>query len=166
MNRSQGILTAIIVASLSLLGVGLYLQLVEKMLPCPLCVAQRYAFLAVALASLLALLLPERARRAMIALGIAAAAVGLHWALEHVRLLDEPSSSCGIDPLEVALNKFPLGDLFPTLLHANGICGTPYPPILGMSIPAWALIWFALFIAAFAVAFLHTPPRGMFGKYR
>jgi protein dithiol:quinone oxidoreductase len=151
MKRTTLLLLAILTASLGLLGYALYLQLAKDMLPCPLCVAQRYAFAACALLALLALVLPQRLQRGLIVLGGLAAASGL---------------SCGIDPLEVALNKSPLSTWLPTLFRANGLCDAPYTPILGLSIPAWALVWFIVFIGMFILAFFRQTPRGMFGQRR
>lgn len=166
MKRTPLLLLAILTASLGLLGYALYLQLVKDMLPCPLCVAQRYAFAACALLALLALVLPQRLQRGLIVLGSLAAAYGLSVAMEHLHVLANPGLSCGIDPLEVALNKSPLSTWLPTLFRANGLCDAPYPPILGLSIPAWALVWFIVFIGMFILAFFRQTPRGMFGQRR
>jgi protein dithiol:quinone oxidoreductase len=166
MLSSKKILISLLLICLGLLGVALYLQLVENMLPCPLCVAQRYAFIGVALCCLLALILPDLARRTLIALGVGSAGYGASVAIEHLHVLANPSSSCGIDPLEVALNKMPFAEWLPVMFQANGICGTPYPPILGLSIPAWALVWFIISMLALSYAFIQQTPRGMFGKRR
>lgn len=166
MNKTKLILIGIILACSALIGTALYLQLVKNMLPCPLCVAQRYAFIAIAAASLLALVLPQVAQRWFIALGIASAGYGLSVAIKHVHVLANPEMSCGIDPLEVALNKIPFAEWVPVLFRADGLCDTPYPPILGLSIPAWALVWFVIFILALLYSFFQSSPRGMFGKRR
>jgi disulfide bond formation protein DsbB len=39
----------------------------------------------------------------------------------------------------------------PTLFEADGLCTTEYDPILGLSIPAWALIWFTIFAVSLSL---------------
>lgn len=162
MKRIHQILLAIIFACLGLLGFALYLQIAKDMLPCPLCVAQRYAFVGIALAALLALCLPQKFKRWLIAAGTGAAAYGVSVAIEHVNVLNHPGLSCGVDPLETALNKMTLSEWLPILFRANGLCDAPYPPILGLAIPEWALVWFVIFILLFIWAFLQPAPRSMF----
>jgi len=55
-----------------------------------------------------------------------------------------PGTSCGVDPLETSLNTIATAKMFPQLFRADGFCSTPYDPILGLSIPQWSLIWFAI----------------------
>lgn len=143
MRPSNLILSGIAAACCALLGLALYLQLVEDMLPCPLCVLQRYAFILVALFCLLALRANVRLWSTLAALAAALGGAGV--ALYHVWVLAHPALSCGTDPLETALNRIPPAQWLPVLFRADGLCETPYDPILGLSIPAWALVWFVTF---------------------
>ncbi|MDB5764302.1 MAG: putative Disulfide bond formation protein DsbB [Herminiimonas sp.] len=147
MKTSKPVLLAVAVASLALLAVALYLQYVEKMQPCPLCIIQRYAFAAVALICLAFAVLPRSAGRAGAGLGALAALAGAGVAGWHLWIKAHPSTSCGIDPLETSLNTIPTAKLLPFLFQADGLCTTEYAPILGLSIPQWSLAWFVLFIA-------------------
>ncbi len=137
------LLTAI--TCIAMLAVGLYLQQVLDMLPCPLCILQRYAFAAVALACLVTVVLPASATRMGAALAGAASLTGAGIAIRHLWVKAHPEISCGIDPLETALNKVFIAEWFPTLFQADGLCSTEYAPILGLSIPQWALAWFTVF---------------------
>lgn len=137
------LLTAI--TCIAMLAVGLYLQQVLDMLPCPLCILQRYAFAAVALACLVTVGLPAPATRIGAALAGAASLTGAGIAIRHLWVKAHPEISCGIDPLETALNKVFIAEWFPTLFQADGLCSTEYAPILGLSIPQWALAWFTVF---------------------
>jgi disulfide bond formation protein DsbB len=137
------LLTAI--TCIAMLAVGLYLQQVLDMLPCPLCILQRYAFAAVALACLVTVGLPAPATRIGAALAGAASLTGAGIAIRHLWIKAHPEISCGIDPLETALNKVFIAEWFPTLFQADGLCSTEYAPILGLSIPQWALAWFTVF---------------------
>lgn len=134
----------------ALLGAGLYLQLVEHMLPCPLCIIQRYLFAATGILCLLGALLPRVPAKVMTALAGLAALGGAATAGWHLWVQAHPGVSCGIDPLETALNTIPTATLLPTLFKADGLCATPYAPILGLSIPQWSLLWFALFVLLLA----------------
>lgn len=145
MKSSKLILLAVAIACIGMLAVGLYLQLVLAMLPCPLCVMQRYAFAALALICLIGASLPTAARRFASGLACVAALSGAGIAIRHLWVKAHPTVSCGIDPLETALNKTFLANSFPLLFQADGLCTTDYPPILGLSIPQWALVWFIAF---------------------
>jgi protein dithiol:quinone oxidoreductase len=142
MKTSKPVLMAVGVASLALVGFALYLQHFQNMAPCPLCVIQRYAFIAVALLCFAFALLPRGAVKLGSLLGALAALSGAGVAGWHLWVKVHPAVSCGIDPLETSLNKFPTAEMMPFLFKADGFCTTPYPPILGLDIPEWSLIWF------------------------
>lgn len=146
MNRfAKPVLLLTAVACIAMLGVGLYLQLVLEMLPCPLCILQRYAFAAVALACLVTAALPSASTRAGAAVASVASLTGAGIAIRHLWVKAHPEVSCGIDPLETALNKVFIAEWLPALFQADGLCTTEYDPILGLSIPQWALAWFVVF---------------------
>lgn len=146
MKTSKPVLLTVAIASLALLAFALYLQHVEKMQPCPLCIIQRYAFAAVALICLVFAALPRGAARVGAGLGALAALTGAGVAGWHLWVKAHPSVSCGIDPLETALNKIPTAQWLPNVFQADGFCTTEYAPILGLSIPQWSLGWFAVFV--------------------
>jgi disulfide bond formation protein DsbB len=54
MTSRKSILITVALGSLALIGAALYLQIVKQMAPCPLCIMQRYSFIAVALICLVA----------------------------------------------------------------------------------------------------------------
>lgn len=145
MNTSKSVLLTIAVACLALLGFALYLQHGLDQKPCPLCVMQRYAFAAIALICLASAALPRAAARGGAGLGLLVALTGAGIAGWHLWVKAHPEISCGVDPLETALNKIPSAELLPFLFKANGFCSTDYAPILGLSTPTWALLWFVLF---------------------
>lgn len=150
-HQKSWLITAALV-SLALLGVGLYLQHVQNMAPCPLCVIQRYAFAAVAIIALAFALLPSRLGTIGAGLGMVAAIAGAGVAARHLWVKAHPEISCGIDPLETALNRFPTAEAMPFLFNADGFCTTEYPPIAGLSIPQWALLWFVVLAIGLGVA--------------
>jgi disulfide bond formation protein DsbB len=145
MKTSRPALLAVAAAALALLGFALYLQFALDMQPCPLCVMQRYAFVAIALICLLAAFLRGSAAKVGAGLGLVAALSGAGIAGWHLWVKAHPAISCGIDPLETSLNKIFSARLLPFLFRADGFCTTDYAPILGLSTPQWALIWFVAF---------------------
>ncbi len=157
MQTSKPVLLLIAVLSMFMLAVGLYLQHVAKMQPCPLCVIQRYAFAAVALICLVFVFLPRGATKTGAGLGLLAALSGAGVAGWHLWIKAHPDTSCGIDPLETSLNTLPPAQWFPFLFQADGLCTTEYAPILGLSIPQWALVWFVLFSIALCWALFRKP---------
>ena len=151
MTSSRPVFLFVGLGAIALLGVGLYLQLVLKMQPCPLCVLQRYAFAVLAIACLPGAVMPRGGQRGVAGFGILAALAGAGVAGWHLYIKAHPTVSCGIDPLETSLNTIPTARLFPVMFQADGLCTTEYPPILGLSIPQWSLLWlivFALMLAA------------------
>jgi disulfide bond formation protein DsbB len=154
MKTSKSVLLLVALASIALLAFALYLQHVEKMQPCPMCIIQRYGFAAIALICIVFALLPRGAVKAGAGLGILASLGGAGAAGWHLWVKANPSISCGIDPLETSLNTIPTANLLPFLFKADGLCTTEYAPILGLSIPQWSLAWFVLFAIVLAwVAF-------------
>ncbi|WP_353431824.1 disulfide bond formation protein B [Polynucleobacter sp. MWH-UH23A] len=110
-------------------------------LPCPLCILQRVGFLGVAIFCFLA---PGFNRLSKFFHGLAtiSAAYGFSVAGHQVWLLSHPSTSCGIDPLEVWINQFQLSQSIPWLFKADGLCAAKLPPILGLQVPEWSAFWF------------------------
>ena len=156
MKLAKPLLLLIGLACLGMLAVGLYLQLKLDMLPCPLCILQRYGFASVALISLITVVLPPAATRIGAALTCLASLSGAGVAIRHLWVKAHPTVSCGIDPLETSLNKILPAQWFPSLFQADGLCTTEYDPILGLSIPAWALVWFTVFaLLTAAIVFLN-----------
>ena len=125
----------------ALLGFGYYLQYVEGLNPCPLCLVQRGFFYAVMAAFVVAALHPRRIYlwiAALLTLGGIAAAGRQVW-LQH--LPAEKVPACGPD-LYFMLENFPLARTLSTLIKGTGECAVVDWKFLGLSIAGWALVWF------------------------
>lgn len=146
MPPSRSALLAIALISFALIGAALYLQHAQDMLPCPLCVIQRYLFLGIGLAALAGALSGKL--RAGAGVALLAALGGLGVAGRHLYVLANPGFSCGIDPLETTLNKIPTAELMPWMFHAQGLCDSAGDTILGLSVPQWSALWFVLLALA------------------
>ena len=143
MNQSRNLLLAIAAACIALLGVAMFLQHVMDMLPCPLCVIQRYLFLGVAVACLIGAFAGQPKLGA--GLGLLGALGGMGVAGKHLYVLANPGLSCGIDPLQTSLNKIFTAEYLPFMFQADGLCEDALAPFFGLSIPQWSFLWFALF---------------------
>jgi len=138
----------------TVLGVGVYLQFVEELEPCPLCISQRLLFLATGLVFLLGTM-PGRFSRfyaalsGLTALGGASVSARHVW-LQHLPPEQVPECSPGI---EYVFQHFPLADTLKLMLTGTGECAKVDWTFLGLAIPAWALIAFLGLSALSVLAF-------------
>lgn len=144
---------------LALLGYAFYAQFKLGLEPCPLCIFQRIGLMALAVAfSLAALLTLSRARAARfvsVLLIVLAAGTAVGVAGRHVYLQSRPPGttlSCGINDLGYMLDTFPLVDVLRKVLSPlSADCTKVDWTFLGLSMPAWVLLW-ALALGAVGVA--------------
>lgn len=150
----------IALVTLGLLGVGLYMQHIVGLQPCPLCIFQRIAFLAVGLlAALAAVIAPRKAARWIGVLVLLAALTGLGIAARHVWLQANPEGlACG-PGLETMLENFPLTQVLPKVFRGGGDCAEKGWVFLGLSIAGWSLVWFTLLSLAAIAAFFRPLVR-------
>lgn len=137
-------LAGFVVCALLLAG-AYYLQYVQELEPCPLCVFQRVAFLALGLVFLAAgLHRPEgRGRYVYALLVLLSAGIGAAIAGRHVWLQSLPADqvpACG-PGLNYMLDNFPLMQVLEVALRGSGECAE-VDLVMGLSIPMWALIAF------------------------
>lgn len=142
------ILLSIVVGCAGLIGYALYLQLVENLLPCPLCVVQRIAYWLVGLTALVAFFhLPQTlGRRVYGALVAVFAFSGAAVAVRHAWLVRYPEAfECGISPEEEFLNALPLARWWPSMFEANGDCADVTWKFASLTLPDWSAIFFIIF---------------------
>lgn len=149
---NRQILFAISSICFALIGVALYLQHIQEMLPCPLCVIQRYMFLAIGVATLVAAI-SGKVREGTV-LALLAAFGGLYAVGKHLYVIANPGFSCGIDPMETFLNKIPTAEYLPWLFRADGLCEGATDSLLGLAIPQWSAVWFVVLTALLAFVLL------------
>lgn len=150
-------------ACVLLLGFGYFLEHVEGLAPCPLCVLQRVAFAVLAVVFAAAALHRPRSRGGARAYGVGAgvaAAAGAGIAGWHLHLQNLPpgeAPECG-PGLEYMLNTFPVTETIRLIFTGSGECAEVSWSFLALSIPTWALIWFiGLGLVGLANNF-RTPP--------
>lgn len=146
MSSSRNLLLAIAAVSIALVGAALYLQHAKDMLPCPLCVIQRYLFLGIALFSLIGAFANKIKAGAGLALLCALGGLGVVG--KHLYVLAHPGFSCGIDPMETMLNKIPTATMLPWLFRADGLCEAAQETVFGLNVPQWSAVWFVILTLA------------------
>jgi len=150
-KRPRLVFLLIFLACAGLIGMGVYMQEVLSLEPCPMCILQRYAFWAIGLTALAAALHgPRRWGNKVYAWVIVVfAMLGGGTSIRHsyVQHFPPPNASCGTD-LEFLINNFPLAQVLPKMFSGSGECSKVQWSMLGLSIPEWALVWFVIFAAA------------------
>jgi len=133
-----------------LIATALYFQHGLNMEPCPLCILQRVAVIAIGLIFLIAALINPRSLglRLIGLLTIIAAAAGLAVSGRHVWLQGLPEDevpACG-PGLDYMLDTFPLAETLDMVLQGSGECAEVSWRLLGLSMPGWMLVIFSAFI--------------------
>ena len=142
-----------------LMAAALWLQHVDGLEPCPLCILQRGAVIALGVLMLVgAIHDPGLAARRVYGMLIAAVAVaGAAVAGRHVWLQSLPpgeAPACG-PGLEYMLGAFPPTQVLEMVLRGSGECAEVQWTFLSLSIPEWTLLLFVLF-AVFGLWLLVT----------
>jgi disulfide bond formation protein DsbB len=138
-----------------LMGYALYAQHVLGYEPCPLCILQRVAMIAVGVVFAVAALHAPRGvgARVYAALGAAAALAGVGVAGWHVHLQNLPPGAappaCGA-PFDVIMDVNGWRQGLGVILSGSGECATIDWTFLGLSMPTWVLLWFVA-LAALAI---------------
>lgn len=143
MHISRLLFAAQFLACMALLGYGYYLQYVEFLDPCPLCMVQRLGFFAIGVLALLATLhnptgLLQKCYATLLGVLalLGAGVAGRQVWLQH--LPDGDKLECG-SGLEVMLETLPFFDVMAKVLKGTGDCALVQWTFLNLSIPEWAL---------------------------
>ena len=148
--KTRTIFLLVFLCCLGLISFGLYLQHVDGLEPCPLCILQRYAFVAIGLVALVAGIHgPKKIGMRLYGIGIALFSLaGITVASRHVWLEHLPKNeapACG-PGLDFIVDSFPLSKALPMIFKGSGECAEVQWRFLGLSISEWALAWFLLFL--------------------
>lgn len=127
---------------------GVFFQYVLGLAPCPLCITQRVFICAVGATALLAFFLnPQTVLRRILAfVGIIFAVIGGSVSARHTwlqSLPEELAPACG-PGLSYMFEVFPLWQALELLFRGDGNCADVVWSFLGLSIPAWTLVWFVI----------------------
>ena len=137
-----------------LLAFALYLQYYEQQDPCPLCILQRVAFIAMmAVFAVGALQGPQRRGAAVysallfLIAAIGAAVAGRQVWLQHLPPNQVPACGPGLGYM---LEQFPLGQALRKIFAGSGECAEAGWRFLGLMIAGWSLVWLVV-LARFSV---------------
>jgi disulfide bond formation protein DsbB len=145
MNTKPQLSFALIaIASVAMLGFGLYLQHTLGLEPCPMCIVQRYALISVAVMSLIAALC--KPRWALFSFGFlttAFAVFGVFVAARQSWLQWYPPEvfTCGRDFYGIIENT-PMRRAIPMIFKGSGDCTKVDWTFLGGSIANWSFVCF------------------------
>lgn len=151
-NRWLYLAGALVISAL--FGGALYIQYVLHFDPCPLCMIQRFIFIAMGVLFAIATLHdPKRAGAKIYAvlIGLVAlsgvAAASRHIWIQHLPEDEVPACGPGLDYM---LDNFPMAEVLKELMHGSGECAQKGWNFLTLNLPEWSLIWYVL-LGAWAV---------------
>lgn len=136
-------------ASVIGMAFALYLEHVQGLDPCPLCVFQRIGLIGLGLISLIAVLHNPKTnafKRLYAFLGLASIGWSVGVAARHVWLQNLPKDqvpSCG-PGLDYWVETLPLKSVFENVLKGSGECAMVDWTFLGQSLPVWSLTFFSV----------------------
>ena len=158
MTRRNLLLTGFLFSVL-LIIYALYAQYVLGLEPCPLCILQRVAVIALGLSFLLlALRPPQRKRSKFLAslLLVMISSAGVWVAARHIWIQNLPPDKVpGCGPgLDFMIANFPLSEVLEMVFSGSGECAETSWSFAFLSMPAWALIWLIV-LGSFGVWSIH-----------
>lgn len=147
-QHPQRSLALIAAASVAMLAFGIYLQAVVGLVPCPMCIVQRYALILVFVVAVLSACAQRRGLRVagLLAL-IVSAGFGAFVAARQSWLQWYPPEivSCGRDFYGM-IENLPIKRALPMIFAGSGDCTKVDWSFLGLSIANWAFLFFAAVI--------------------
>lgn len=137
---------------LGLLAFGLYLQHGVGLEPCPMCIVQRYALIAVALTAAIAIVARPAVRRALVWLAWLLALAGAAVAARQSWLQWYPPEilACGRDFYGM-IEAFPLRRVIPMIFRGSGDCTAVDWTFAGLTIANWSFLNFVAIAAVLLV---------------
>ena len=141
------VLGLVSMACVAMLAFGLYLQHEVGLVPCPMCIVQRYALLLVAVWAGLGALSGRRgAWMTFAVLMVLTSGFGAFVAARQSWLQWNPPAviTCGRD-LYGMIESFPLQRVIPMVFKGSGDCSAVDWTFLGGTIANWSFLWFVFF---------------------
>jgi disulfide bond formation protein DsbB len=161
-NRTRYLLLALMYVGM--LGVGLFLQFVIELEPCPLCILQRMTIMSTGLIALIAFMHNPPSKKAngiYIGLLEVGSLTSLGIALRHIWIQHLPAdeaASCG-PGLETTLDNIiaylPQGSVTEALFRSSAECSEVSWRLLGLSLPELTLPFFVALAVYYAWLFFN-----------
>lgn len=165
LQSSRGLYGAIALLCACFMGYAFYSEHVDGLDPCHLCILQRWAMSALGIVALIAAIHgPDRLGTRLYAIpalffaGLGVAVAGRHVYVQ--QLPPEMATGC-LAPMDLLMaNNGWWAAIKKVLNSATGDCALIDWTFLGLSMPAWVLIWFVIFTLAIVVrGLLFAPSR-------
>ena len=157
-TRRKLFLTGFLISVLLIVYV-LYTQYVLGLEPCPLCILQRVAVIALGVSFLLLALRPPQRKQSkfltsILLVMISSAGAGI--AARHVWLQNLPPDKVpGCGPgLDFMMANFPLSEVLEMVFSGSGECAEISWSFAFLSMPAWVIIWLIV-LGSFGVWSIH-----------
>ena len=157
-TRRKLFLTGFLISVL-LIVYALYTQYVLGLEPCPLCILQRVAVIALGISFLLLTLRPPLRKQSKFLtslLLVIISSTGVGIAARHVWLQNLPPDKVpGCGPgLDFMMANFPLSEVLEMVFSGSGECAEISWSFAFLSMPAWVLIWLIV-LGSFGVWSIH-----------
>lgn len=139
------ILVLMCVASVALLVFGLYLQHAVGLVPCPMCIVQRYALVLIAACAALTGATGKKGLQiagSLVLFVLAGAGAFVAARQSWLQWYPPEVVSCGRD-LYGMIETFPLQRAVPMIFRGGGDCTKVDWTFLGGSIANWSFLWFS-----------------------
>ena len=138
-----------------LIAYALYTQYVLGLEPCPLCILQRVAVIALGLSFLFMALRPPQTKQSkffasLLVMIVSSVGVGIaarHVWLQHLPPVQVPGCGPGLDFM---MANFPLSEVFQMVFSGSGECAEISWSFAFLSMPAWVIIWL-IFLGSYGV---------------
>ena len=134
----------ILLACVGLLSFGMYLQHVVGLVPCPMCIVQRYVMVLMGVVALLGVVFPFRQAALLVGSGLTLLASGGAYVAARQSWLQwypPEFASCGRDFYGM-IETFPLQRAIPMIFKGSGDCTKVDWTFLGGSIANWSFVAF------------------------
>jgi len=144
LNHPRRIWLSILLVCAGLLSFGMYLQHVVGLVPCPMCIVQRYLMVLMGLVALLGVILPSRNVCLPVGGGLVLLAGGGAYVAARQSWLQwypPEFATCGRDFYGM-IETFPLQRAIPMIFKGSGDCTKVDWTFLGGSIANWSFVAF------------------------
>jgi disulfide bond formation protein DsbB len=165
---ARQIFSALLLLCAGAIGYALYVEHVLGLEPCPLCMFQRVAVMAVGAVCLLAALhgptgwgVRIYAVLALLMAGLGSAIAGRHVWLQSLPKDQLPSCA---PPMDYMWENLPFGNMLKTVLMTSGECADVDWQFLGFSMPVWTFLFFLAIGVVMIVVSVFPPRRGRLAR--
>lgn len=148
---------ALALGTLGLVAVGLELQQLYRLAPCPFCIFQRLLYIVIGVVALLGVVLPVgRLLWGGLITALAAGGVAVAGYQSWMQAFPHLATECGYsDPTLIERLVDWLGMQWPSLFLATGFCTSREWELLGLSMANWSFLVF-LGIVGYAVLLMRS----------